>query len=68
MKSITVYSLTLQFDGNSNESDVVQARKAVDLINLTLQREPYGLGAQILTVGNEIKEVQSEETDRDLGL
>ncbi len=62
MRSITVYNLTLQFDGD-NTDPVVQARNAVDQINGVLQRQPYGLGAQILTVGSEIKEVKSEPVD-----
>ena len=50
MKSITLHGLTLQFDAGqiTHGSADDQARQAVELINLTLQREPFGLGAQII--------------------
>lgn len=50
MKVITVHRLSLQFDANqiTHGRSEQQVRDAVDLINLTLQREPFGLGAQLL--------------------
>ena len=50
MKSITIHGLTLQFDAGqiTHGCDADQARQAVELLNLTLQREPFGLGAQLI--------------------
>ena len=50
MKSITLHGLSLQFDAGevTHGSDDDQARRAVELINLTLQREPFGLGAELI--------------------
>ena len=50
MKSIAIHGLTLQFDAGqiTHGSADDQARQAVEFINLTLQREPFGLGAQII--------------------
>ena len=50
MKAITLHGLTLQFDAGqiTHGSADDQARQAVELVNLTLQREPIGLGAQII--------------------
>ena len=39
-----------------------QARQALELINLTLQREPFGLGAQLFAHPDEI-EVESTEQE-----
>lgn len=49
MKSVTIH-VSLQFDADqvTSGNPVQQARQAIDLVNLALQREPYGLGAQIL--------------------
>ncbi len=50
MTSITLHGLSLQFDAgqitHGGEDD--QARRAVELINLALQRVPFGLGAQLI--------------------
>ena len=66
MKVITVHRLALQFDagqithGNNEQQD----REAVDLINLTLQREPFGLGAQLIVHPDEIEiEIESSRFD-----
>lgn len=50
MKSITLHGLSLQFDAGqvTHGSDDDQSRQAVELINLALQREPFGLGAQLI--------------------
>ena len=64
MKTITVRRLDLQFDANqiTHGKNEQQVRQAVDLINLTLQREPFGLGAQLIVHPDEI-EVESNESD-----
>lgn len=50
MKAITIHGLTLQFDAGQITHGCAddQARQAVELVNLALQREPFGLGAQIM--------------------
>ena len=57
MKAITIHRLSLQFDAgqitHGHRDD--QARQAVDLINLILQREPFGLGAQLIAHRDEIE-------------
>ena len=57
MKIITVHRLSLQFDAGqiTHGNNEQQAREAVDLINLTLQREPFGLGAQLIVHPDEIE-------------
>jgi len=57
MKTITLRRLDLQFDADriTHGSAGQQARQAVDLINLALQREPFGLGAQIYSHPDEIE-------------
>lgn len=62
MKTITIHRLSLQFDVDqiTHGSAGKQARQAVDLINLVLQREPFGLGAQLIAHRDEI-EVETEE-------
>ena len=64
MKIITVHRLSLQFDANqiTHGKTEQQLRQAVDLINLTLQREPFGLGAQLIVHPDEI-EVESRQID-----
>ena len=50
MKSITIHGLSLQFDAGqvTHGGAEDQSRQAVEIINLTLQREPFGLGAQLI--------------------
>ena len=64
MKVITIHRLSLQFDAgqitHGNRDD--QARRAVDLVNLILQREPFGLGAQLIAHRDEI-EIESRQID-----
>ena len=57
MKVITVHRLSLQFDANqiTHGKSEQQVREAVELINLTLQREPFGLGAQLIVHRDEIE-------------
>ena len=63
MKSITIRRLDLQFDAGqiTHGTPEQQARQAVDIINLTLQREPFGLGAQLYAHRDEI-EIESGES------
>jgi hypothetical protein len=63
MKVITIRRLDLQFDAGqiTHGTPEQQARQAVDLINLALQREPFGLGAQLFAHRDEI-EVESGES------
>ena len=62
MKTITIRRLDLQFDAGqiTHGSTEQQARQALELINLTLQREPFGLGAQLFAHPDEI-EVESRK-------
>jgi len=64
MKTITIRRLDLQFDANqlTHGSAEQQARQALELINLTLQRQPFGLGAQLFVHRDEI-EIESSEVD-----
>ena len=57
MTTITIRRLDLQFDADqlTHGSAEQQARQAVELINLTLQREPFGLGAQLYAHHDEIE-------------
>lgn len=65
MKSITLRRLDLQFDAGqiTHGPPEQQARQAVNLINLVLQREPFGLGAQLYAHPDEI-EVECREAER----
>ena len=57
MTAITIRRLDLQFDAGqiTKGSPEQQARQALELINLTLQREPFGLGAQLYAHPDEIE-------------
>lgn len=50
MKSITVNNISLQFDADqiTHGNKKQQAAEAVELVNGILQREPFGLGAQLI--------------------
>ena len=63
MKTITICRLDLQFDAGQITKGSVeqQASQALELINLTLQRQPFGLGAQLYAHRDEI-EVESGES------
>ena len=65
MKVITIRRLDLQFDADqiTRGSAEQQAAQALDLINLTLQREPFGLGAQLFAHRDEIEVEASENAD-----
>jgi hypothetical protein len=66
MKIITIHRLSLQFDAGqvTHGGNTEQARQAVLLINRTLQREPFGLGAQLFDHPDEV-EVESRSSDPD---
>lgn len=57
MKVINVYNLQLQIDADQITSGCPEAQglKAVELINAVLQREPYGLGAQLFVYTEEVR-------------
>lgn len=63
MNIITVRRLDLQFDAGqiTNGSTSKQVDQAIELINLTLQREPFGLGAQLIVHRDEI-EIETHQT------
>jgi hypothetical protein len=47
MKAVS-FTCRIQFDSNSKRPTRKTVEEAVELINLTLQREPYDLGAQVI--------------------
>ena len=65
MKSITIHRLSLQFDADqiTHGRREEQARQAVELINEVLQREPFGLCAQLFDPPDEIEVVSNEEDE-----
>ena len=64
MRMITVRRLDLQFDADQVTDGTIeeQADKAIELINLILQRDPSGLRAQLIAHPDEI-EVETEDQD-----
>ena len=62
MKAITIHRLSLQFDANqiTHGNNDEQATHAVLLINTVLQREPFGLSAQIFAAPDEIEVVLTD--------
>jgi len=64
MKTITIRRLDLQFDADQITSGRAarQADQTVDFINLVLQREPFGLGAQLFLHRDEV-EIESRSSD-----
>ena len=64
MKTITVRRLDLQFDaGQLTQGPAArQVNQALELINRTLQREPFGLGAQLIVHPDEI-EIETQTND-----
>lgn len=67
MKSITVRRLDLQFDADqiTHGPAAAQVDRAIELINLTLQREPFGLGVQLFVHRDEIEIETNHETSTD---
>jgi len=64
MKTITVHGLDLQFDADQFTIGNIenQAEQAIALINGVLQRDPYGLGAQLISHPDEI-DVDAQELE-----
>jgi hypothetical protein len=64
MKVITIRRVDLQFDADqiTHGTAEEQANQAIEQINLTLQREPFGLGAQLIVHRDEI-EVETQTTN-----
>jgi predicted RNA-binding Zn-ribbon protein involved in translation (DUF1610 family) len=60
MNGITIHRLSLQFEADhiTHGQPDEQADQAVNLINQVLQREPFGLAAQLIATRDEI-EVES---------
>lgn len=67
MRVITINNLTLQFDADqiTHGNALQQAQAALDMINLELQRQPYGLGAQIMTTSVDNADVMESDSDVD---
>ena len=64
MKVITIHRVEVQFDADQITKGTAeqQADQAIEPINLTLQREPFGLGAQLIVHRDEIEvETRNEE-------
>jgi hypothetical protein len=63
MKTITIHRLSLQFDADQSTrgDDAEQAGQAVTLINELLQRQPFGLSAQLIAVPDEIEVASSQD-------
>jgi hypothetical protein len=63
LKTITVCPLGLQFDADQiTQGDAQeQAKQAIDLINLELQSQPFGLGAQLIVLPGEMEIVVDKE-------
>jgi len=64
MKVITIHRVEVQFDADQITKGTAeqQADQAIEQINLTLQREPFGLGAQLIVHRDEIEvETRNEE-------
>ena len=57
MKVITIRRIDLQFDADqiTHGPAEQQVQQAIDIINLTLQREPPGMQAQIIVHRDEIE-------------
>ena len=66
MKTITIRRLDLQFDADqvTHGPAAAQADRALELINLTLRREPFGLSAQLFAHRDEI-EIQTHNHPTD---
>ena len=65
MKTITIRRVDVQFDADqvTQGTSEQQARQAVELINLALQRQPFGLGAQLIVHRDEIRvETRNQES------
>lgn len=63
MKTITIHRVQLQFDADQTTqgTDEDQAQAALDQVNAALQREPFGLGAQLIAYNDEIEVTTSDD-------
>jgi polyisoprenoid-binding protein YceI len=65
MKVITIRRVDLQFDADqvTHGTAEQQADQAIEHINLTLKRQPFGLGAQLIVHRDEIEiETHNQES------
>lgn len=68
MKTLIIKNLTIQVDINKlHGNGVADAQRALDLINLSIQNEPSGLGAQILFSSLDSSDIEIVECDEDEG-
>lgn len=69
MKRLAVLNLTLQFDADQlTRGDArMQAEQALDLINLALQRDSFGLGAQLSAEPGRLRFIEADALDADDG-
>lgn len=66
MKTITIKNLSIQVDiSKAHGNMVADAHTALDLINLALQNELSGLGAQILTSGIDASDIEVNDVEED---
>lgn len=67
MKTITMSGLSIMFDADqvTSGNEQLQALQAIEQINLTLQREPYGLAAQIVVLPEEVIATVEENSEGD---
>lgn len=71
MRVLNISGLSLQCDADQvTAGDALeQARQAVEMVNLELQRQPYGLGAQIMlgasSLSAEFEQQDEMEDDSD---
>lgn len=66
MKTIIIKNLVLQFDGDDSDlSTKERVQNAIEQINGVLQREPYGLGAQIMSSGLDDSDIEVSNTEQD---
>lgn len=68
MRVINAGPFILQFDADeiTDGSAKEQVNRAIELVNFVLQREPYGLGAQLYREGD--LEILDEDEDKDENL
>ncbi len=67
MKTINIKNVTIQIDDDGSGRSVKdQAQDAINQINGVLQREPYGLGAQILGSELDDSDIEVNSSDEDM--
>jgi len=66
MKTIIIKNLVIQVDIPKVHGNMVaDAQTAIDLINLSLQNEPSGLGAQIFASAIDADDIELVEPEED---